>query len=64
MEVALSFTERLVLFAIGVFALYQCFQVREKGFFARPLAGWSIRVCLIVLAAVCFFTVARLLGTR
>ena len=63
MEGVLSFLERLVLVGIGVFALYQCFLVREKGFFARPLAGWSIRVALIALAAVCFFTVARLLGS-
>jgi hypothetical protein len=63
MESALSFIERLLLVAIGAFALYQCFLVRKKGFLARPAAGWTIRVALLLLAAVCFFTVARLAGS-
>jgi hypothetical protein len=63
MESALSFIERLVLVGIGIFALYQSFLVRKKGFLARPVAGWTIRVALVLLAAVCFFTVARLLGS-
>ncbi len=63
MESVLSLIERLVLVGIGVFALQQCFVVRKKGFLTRPLAGWTIRAGLILLAAVCFFTVARLIGS-
>jgi hypothetical protein len=63
MEGVLSFLERMVLVGIGVFALYQSFQVGKKGFLSRPVAGWTIRVALILLAAVCFFAVARLAGS-
>lgn len=63
MESALSFIERIVLVGIGIFALYQSFLVRKKGFLARPVAGWTIRVGLILLAAVCFFAVAKLAGS-
>lgn len=64
MESALTILERLVLVAIAIFALYQCFQVEDTGRLARPAAGWTVRACLIVLAAACLFTVARLAATR
>ena len=64
MEAALSFLERLVLIGIGIFALYQCFQIEDTGRLARPAVGWTVRICLIAVAAVCFFSVARLVGTR
>jgi len=63
MESVLSFIERMVLLGIGIFALHQCFQLKDKGLLARPVAGWTVRVALIALAAVCFFTVARLFGS-
>jgi hypothetical protein len=62
MEVALPFLERILLVAIGVFALYQSFQVADSGRLARPAFAWMVRICLIVVAGVCFFTIARLLG--
>jgi hypothetical protein len=64
MEAALSFLERLVPIGIGIFALYQCFQIEDSGRLSRPAIGWTVRVCLIAVAAVCFFSVARLAGTR
>jgi hypothetical protein len=64
MEGVLSFLERVVLVGIAIFAFYQCFQVGDSGRPARPVVGWTIRACLIALAAVCLFTVARLAGTR
>ena len=64
MEGVLSFLERLVIVGIGVFALFQCFQLGERGVFRRAAALWTMRVCLVVVAAVCFFTVANLLGSR
>jgi hypothetical protein len=64
MEAALSILERLVGIGIGIFALYQCFQVGDTGRLARPAVGWTVRVCLIAVAAVCFFTVARLVATH
>jgi hypothetical protein len=64
MEVALPFLERLLLAAVGVFALYQCFQVADHGRLARPASAWAVRICLLAAAGLCFFTVARLLGTR
>jgi hypothetical protein len=63
MEAALSILERMVLLGIAVFAFYQCFQIGDRGWLARPSAGWTIRVCLIALGAVCLFTVARLIGS-
>jgi hypothetical protein len=63
MEGAVAILERLVLIGIAVFALYQCFQIGDSGRLARPAAGWTVRICLIALAAVCLFTVARLAGT-
>jgi bacteriorhodopsin len=63
MEAAVSFLERMVLLGVAVFALYQCFQIGDRGWLSRPAAGWTMRVCLIALAAVCLFTVARLAGT-
>jgi hypothetical protein len=64
MEAALSFLERLLLLGIAIFAFYQCFQIGDSGWLARPAAGWTLRAGLIVVAAVCLFTVARLAGTR
>jgi hypothetical protein len=64
MEAALSFLERLVLIGIGIFALYQCFQIADTGRLGRPALGWTVRICLIAVAAVCFFSVARWVGTR
>jgi hypothetical protein len=64
MEGVLSILERLVLVVIAIFALYQCFQVEDTGRLARPAAGWTVRACLIAVAAVCLFTVARLAATR
>jgi hypothetical protein len=64
MEAALSFLERLTLIGIGIFALYQCFQIEDTGRLARPAVGWTVRICLIAVAAVCFFSVARVVGTR
>jgi predicted Co/Zn/Cd cation transporter (cation efflux family) len=63
MEAALPFLQRLLLAGIGVFALYQCFQVADRGRLARPGFAWAVRICLVVVAGLCFFTVARLLGT-
>lgn len=64
MEGVLGFLEQLLLICIGIFALYLCFQVGESGALSRPAAGWTARVCLIVVAAACFFTVAHVLGSR
>jgi hypothetical protein len=64
MEVVLTILQRLVLLGIAIFALYQCFQIGDSGWLARPAAGWTVRACLIALAAVCLFTVVRLVGTR
>ncbi|HEY2002222.1 MAG TPA: hypothetical protein VGG80_07880 [Acidobacteriaceae bacterium] len=64
MEAALSFLERLTLIGIGIFALYQCFQIGDTGRLGRPAVGWTVRICLIAVAAVCFFSVARVVGTR
>jgi hypothetical protein len=63
MEGAVTILERLVLIGIALFALYQCFQIGDSGRLARPAAGWTVRVCLIAVAAFCLFTVARLAGT-
>ncbi len=63
MESVLSFIERLVLVGIGIFALYQCFKIDDQGILARPVVGWTVRVALIAVAAVCFFAVARLVGS-
>jgi hypothetical protein len=64
MEGTLSFLELLALAGLGIFALYQCFEIGDDGVLARPAAGWTVRAVLIALAAVCFFTVARLAATR
>jgi hypothetical protein len=64
MEAALSFLERLLSVGIGVFAIYLCFQVGDSGRLARPAVGWTVRICLIAVAAVCFFFVARLSATN
>jgi hypothetical protein len=64
MEAALPFLERLLLAVVGVFALYQCFQIADNGRLARPAFAWAVRTCLIGVAGLCFFTVARLLATR
>jgi hypothetical protein len=64
MEGVLSFLERMVLIGVAIFAFYQCFQVGNSGRPARPAVGWTIRACLIALAAVCLSPVARLAGTR
>jgi hypothetical protein len=64
MEGALTILERLVLISVAIFAVYQCFQIEDSGWLARPAAGWTVRGCLIALAAVCVFTVARLVATR
>jgi hypothetical protein len=63
MEGALTILERALLVCIAIFALHQCFQIGDSGRLARPAAGWTVRACLIALAAVCLFTVARLAGT-
>lgn len=63
MEATVSVLERMVLLGVAVFAFYQCFQIGDSGWLARPAAGWTVRACLIVLAAVCLFTVARLAGS-
>ena len=63
MEGALAVLERMVLLGIAAFAFYQCFQIGDSGWLARPAAGWTIRIGLIALAAVCLFTVARTLGS-
>ena len=62
MESALSILERMVLIGVAVFAFYQCFQIRDRGWLARPAAGWTVRVCLIALGAICLFSLARLAG--
>ena len=62
MEGVLAILERMVLLGICIFALYQCFQIGDSGWLARPAAGWTVRAGLIALAAVCLFTVARMLG--
>ena len=64
MEAALPFLERLLLAAVGIFALYQCFQIADRGRLTRPASAWAVRIFLIGVAGLCFFTVARLLGTR
>ena len=63
MEAALSFLERLVAIGIGIFALYQCFQIEDRGRLTRPVLAWTVRVGLIGVAALCFFTVARMAAT-
>jgi hypothetical protein len=63
MEAALSFLERMVLLGIAIFAFYQCFQVGDSSSRTRPAVSWTIRACLIAVAAVCLFTVARLVGS-
>lgn len=63
MESALPLLERLLLAIVGVFALYQCFQVAEQGRLSSPASAWAVRICLIAVAGLCFFTVARLLAT-
>jgi hypothetical protein len=60
MESALPILERLLLLTLGVFALYRCFQIAEQGRLARPAVAWSVRICLIIVAGFCFFTLARL----
>ena len=62
MESALPILQRLVLVIVAIFALYQCFQIKDAGRLARPAAGWTVRVCLIALAAVCLFVIARTAG--
>ena len=64
METALSVLQRMVLLGIAIFSLYGCFQIKDTGWLARPAAGWTVRIGLIALAAVCLFTVARTLGAR
>jgi hypothetical protein len=64
MEIALSALERMALLGVAVFAFYLCFQIGDMGWLARPAAGWTARACLIALAAVCLFSVARTLGAR
>jgi hypothetical protein len=64
MEGTLSFLERVALVGLGIFALYQTFEIGDTGILARPIPGWTARACLIAIAAVCFFTVARLAATR
>jgi hypothetical protein len=64
MEGVLVILERLVLLAVAIFAIYQSFEVEDRGWLARPAAGWTVRLSLIGLAGVCLFTVARLVGTR
>ena len=64
MEAALSFLERLAVAGVGVFALYQCFQIGDSGRLSRPTYAWTMRACLIAVAAVCFFSVARLVATH
>jgi hypothetical protein len=63
MEVVLIILERLVLVGIALFALYQCFQVKDSGRLARPVASWTVRIGLIAVAGVCLLTLARLAGT-
>ena len=63
MEAALGFLERLVGVGIGIFALYLCFEIGDSGRFSRPVFGWTVRVCLLAVAAACFFTIARLAAT-
>jgi hypothetical protein len=64
MEAALSFLELAALAGVGIFAIYQAFEIGDHGILARPVPGWTARGCLIALAAFCFFTVARLAATR
>jgi hypothetical protein len=64
MEGVLSFLELAALAGVGIFALYQTFEIGDSGVLARPVPGWTARACLIAIAAVCFFTVARLAATR
>ena len=62
MESALPILQRLVLIIVAVFALYQSFQIEDVGRLARPAAGWTVRACLIALAAFCLFAIARTAG--
>lgn len=64
MEGVLPALEWLAIASFGVFALYQAFEIGQRGLLARPVPGWIARACLIVLAAVCFFTAARLAAVR
>jgi hypothetical protein len=61
MEAALPFLEQALLVALGTFALYQCFNLPDG---RRPALAWTARTVLIVLAGVCFFTVARFAASR
>ena len=38
--------------------------LEDRGRLARPASAWAVRIFLIGVAGLCFFTVARLLGTR
>ena len=62
MESALPILQRLVLIIVAMFALYQCFQIEDTGRLAQPAAGWTVRACLIALAAFCLFAIARTAG--
>jgi len=64
MVAALIFLERMVLVGIGIFALYQCFQIADRDSLRRPALAWTACVCLIAVAGICFFTVARLIATH
>lgn len=64
MEGVLRILQWLALVGVGVFALMQCFALANRDPLGRPAVGWLVRACLIVLAAVCFFTVAHLAATR
>jgi hypothetical protein len=64
MEGLLRFLELAATVGLGIFAIYQCFAIGDHGFLARPVAGWTVRTCLMAVAAICFFTVARLAATR
>ena len=64
MVVALVILQRLVLLGVAIFAIYQSFAVKDRGWLARPAAGWTVRLSLIGVAGVCLFTVARLVGSR
>lgn len=64
MEGVLVILERLLLLGVAIFAIYQSFEIEDRGWLARPAAGWTVRISLIGVAGVCLFTMARLVGTR
>lgn len=44
MEGVLVILERLLLLGVAIFAIYQSFEIEDRGWLARPAAGWTVRI--------------------